>query len=249
MGAQAMPATTAALAAEHHELARYLHARLGHRVTFEEARDAASEALLEAHRVTDTGAVIADRRRWLRRTAWRKAIDIARRQEGQGAQRRPRSVSLAMVGEESRWADAQEAFGDELADQAGRHADARALWAAWAQLAEDEQRAMALRYFDARPVHEVLDALGCTRSQYDNLVKRALRTLRRELVALSVEAGCRACRLLILQDPNQLSGVLAAQRDAHLAGCLACRAYARHHYGLLSALPVALLTHMLGLAG
>jgi len=249
MGVEAMPVTTAEVAVEHHELARYLHARLGHRVTFEEARDAAAEALIEAHRVTDGGAVIADRRRWLRRTAWRKAIDIARRQEGQGAQRRLRPVSLAVVGDESRWADSQEAVGDELADQAGRHADARALWAAWAQLSDDEQRAMALRYFDARPVDEVLDALGCTRSHYDNLVKRALRTLRRELVALSAEPGCRACRLLILQSTSQLSGVLAAQRDAHLAGCLACRAYAHHHNGMLSALPVALLTHILGLAG
>ena len=233
MGAQAIPMTTAQVAVEHQDLARYLHARLAHRVTFEEARDAAAEALVEAQRVMASGAVIADRRRWLRRTAWHKAIDMARRHEGQGENRRRRPVSLSLVEDHDARASVP-GPDEEVADHAARHADARALWAAWGHLGADEQRALAMRYFQGRPVGEVLSALGCTRSHYDNVVKRALRILRRELVAMSAEAGCRTCRQLIFHgSQGALSGVQAAQRDAHLAGCLSCRAYAHYHSGML----------------
>jgi len=96
-----------------------------------------------------------------------------------------------------------------------------------------------LRYFDELPVPAVLELLDCSRDHYENLTKRALRKLRDALVGGTREEGCRRCRTLVLEAQDApLAAARAVERDAHLDGCLACRAFLRRSRGLMAALPL-----------
>src|SRR3954470_10034391 len=90
-----MLATTQEVLAVHERLARYVHGHFRRKLTMEEARDVAAEALAEADRAVELGQRILDLERWLRRAAWRNALDAVRRMEGEGKQTRQRPVDLA----------------------------------------------------------------------------------------------------------------------------------------------------------
>ena len=234
MAATAAPAqTTADVLALHERIARYIHGHFRRKLSFEEARDAAAEALAEADRAASAGHDIADLDRWLRRAAWRNALDAIRKVEGEGERTRQRPADLA---------DHADFLGTEDLNQAalvlaaGRDSDADALRRAFAALRPQEQRALQLRFFDGLEVDEVLSVLGCSRHQYENLHKRGLRKLREALIAETGATACGETRALILE--STLAPQLAARRDAHLAGCLTCRAYARRRSGLIAALPL-----------
>lgn len=234
----AAPATTAEILTAHDRLARYIHGHFRRRLTFEEARDAAAEAFLEADRAVGGGQRIDDLERWLRRAAWRNALDAIRKLEGEAQTPRERPVDLADHIE--RLPSTPET--DALLDSAQRDSDTRALARAWSKLAADEQRALRLRYFDELGVEDILAILGCSRHHYENLTKRALRKLRSALVADSGDAACRACRALVLRGrERQLGPQLATQRDTHLETCLACRAFDRRERRLLAAAPLPAL--------
>jgi len=232
----AVPATTQQVLAVHERLARYVHGHFRRKLTIDDAYDIAAEALAEADRATQDGQHILDLEAWLRRAAWRNALDAVRRTEGEGKQPRERPVDLADHVE--RLADPDPGHQD-LLNTSAHATDARALQKAWAALRPEEQRALHLRYFDELDVPDILGVLGCSRHHYDNLVKRGLSKLRKALVADTGDHACRQARTLVLQaNFGLLDTAAAAQRDAHLDFCLACRAFARRKQGLIAALPL-----------
>jgi RNA polymerase sigma factor (sigma-70 family) len=233
------PATTDEVLATHERLARYVHGHFRRKLSFEEARDVAAEALAEADKATNAGHDIADLERWLRRAAWRNALDVIRKVEGEAKEPRQRPTDIA---------DHAERLGtpttehDELVSATALTDDARALTAAFAALKPDEHRALRLRYFDELAVDEVLAVMGCSRHHYENLHKRGLRKLRDALVDHTADASCAECRTLVIAAQDAaLDGEAASRRDAHLEGCLTCRAFAGRKAGLLASLPLPAL--------
>ena len=165
MAAEA-PVTTAEVQAAHERLARYIYGHFRRKLTFEDARDAAAEALGEADRAVEGGATIENLDRWLKRAAWRNALDAIRRAEGEGDRPRPRVRPLELDDVGATAADAEH---ETLLEEDARAADARAIATAWASLKPDEQRVLHLRYFDETPVDQVLELLGCSRHHLGGL--------------------------------------------------------------------------------
>jgi RNA polymerase sigma factor (sigma-70 family) len=231
------PATTVDLTALHDRVARYVHAHFRRKLTFEDARDVAADALLEADRAAADGEEIAELERWLRRAAWRNALDLVRRHEGESASGpRPRPADLA---DHADVLATGERLEDELIASSARRAEAVALASVWSALKPDEQRALRLRLHDELAVPDICAILSCSRHHYENLVKRATRKLRQALVDDDTGVGCRDTRLIILRGTaTVLDGALLARRDAHLSGCLACRAFACRARGLLGLMPM-----------
>ena len=234
MAAATPAATTSEVAALHDRLSKYIFGHFHRKLTFEEARDTVSDALAEADRYTKAGNEIGALDRWLKRAAWRNALDLIRKNQGEGETPRQRPVDIDEVG-----TLASDEDHDDIAEADARAADARALERAWQSLKPDEQRALHLRYYDEQPVEQVLGVLDCSRHHYENLTKRGLRKLRQALVQAVGDDGCRACRALTLQALDQpVLPDAAAERDAHLESCLACRAFSHRHRGLIAALPL-----------
>ncbi len=227
------PATTATLAAEHERLGRYIHGHFKRKLTFEDAADAASEAIAEADRATTP---IQDREKWLRRAAWRNALDQIRKIEGEGQTPRERPAGL---GDDVHRLPSAETTEGTLIAAALHDADTRALAKAAEALKPDEHRVLHLRYIDGLDVPIIMELIGCSRHHYDNLHKRGLRKLRDALVAPATTSACREARGLILA--SALGGLTdddAVRRDAHVESCLACRAFSKRRDGLIAAMPL-----------
>ncbi|HEX8121218.1 MAG TPA: sigma-70 family RNA polymerase sigma factor [Solirubrobacteraceae bacterium] len=236
MAALAEPTTTAEVRALHDRLTRFVYANFHRKLSFEEASDAAAEALGEADRAQAAGQRIVNLNAWLSTAAWRNAVSLIRRIEGEGRRKRLRPVDVSEQGE---WLLDESDLEDEILTQHTREAEREALAEVWAQLKADEQRALYLRYFDEMPVDEVLGILGCSRHHYENLTKRGLRKLREALIAGVRDEACRACRTAIVDAKLvALDDADVARRDAHLSSCLACRAFQRRQRGLIAVLPL-----------
>ena len=239
MAAVAAPVTTAEVAALHDKLTRFVFASFHRKLTFEEASDAAAEALGEADRAVAGGQRIVSLDAWLCTAAWRNAISMVRRLEGEGRRKRLRPVDVSEQGE---WLLDERDVEEEILTSHGRRAEHESLAAAWGRLKRDEQRAIYLRYFDELPVDEVLQILGCSRHHYESLTKRGLRKLREALIEGVVDDGCRECRTAIVDGKvAHLDAPRAAKRDAHLSACLPCRAFERRQRGLIAVLPLPAL--------
>lgn len=234
MAATTAPATTADLRAMQEQLARFVHANFGRKLSLDDAYDAAADALFDLERALAAGREIHNPHGWLRRAVWNKALDQVRAIEGEGPSPRQRPLDIDDFG-----AMITDVEHEDVPDAHGRAADARALARAWTRLKPDEQRAIHLRYHGELSVEEVLNLLGCSRHHYENLTKRGLRRLREALVQTVADRGCRACRALTVQAQDRpLLPEAAIERDAHLSGCLPCRAFARRQAGLMAALPL-----------
>jgi RNA polymerase sigma factor (sigma-70 family) len=239
MAALATPVTTAEVVKAHRDLTAYVFGNFHRKLTYEEARDAAAEALAEADRAATAGADIRDLHQWLRTAAWRNALDAIRRNVGEGHTPRERAVEFTVDDHADRFTHHPD---EDFVEAVAGACDADALRAVWVKLNRDEQRALHLRYFDELPVADVLDVLGCSRHHYENLTKRALRKLRDGLVSGEQDRACRSARALVVRGTGKaLAPDLATARDAHLDGCLSCRAFARRSQGLMAALPLPAL--------
>ena len=233
-----LPATTAQLATVHDRLSRYVHGHFRRKLTLEDAHDAAAEALAEADRAMQAGHKIDNLDRWLRRAAWRNALDTVRRTYGEGAT--PREPATDIDAHAAHLA-ADDATDRAVVADAGAAGDAAALDRAAERLTADEQQVIRLRYFDEVPVADVLDRLGCSRHHYENLTKRALRKLRDGLIASCTGDSCRRCQTLLLAgERGPLTPALAVERDAHVHACLGCRAFSRRQRGLIAAMPAGI---------
>jgi RNA polymerase sigma factor (sigma-70 family) len=223
--------TTAEVEALHARLTAYLHAHFRHNLTREEASDAAAEALAEAEQAARRGHEIRDVDRWVKRAGWRNALSEVRRQQGEAAVPRQRPQTLDPL------ADAISDGRDETQaalDADAHRTDADVLAAALATLPPVHRRVLRMRYFDERPVPEILDELGCTRHQYENTTKRALRMLRRHLGRTTGDRACAEYRMLAARSANRpLPPAVLVRRDVHRESCLSCRAYTRTEDGLM----------------
>jgi RNA polymerase sigma factor (sigma-70 family) len=236
MAATAAPVTTAEVAALHDRLTRFVFANFHRKLTFEEARDAAAEALEAADRAVAAGKEITDLNAWLCTAAWRDAISMVRRLEGEGRRKRLRPVDVSEQGE---WLLDERDVEGEILTSHGRRTEQAALALVWTRLKPDEQRALYLRYFDELPVDDVLQLLGCSRHHYENLTKRGIRKLREALIAGAADDACRDCRTAIVESKLlELDAAEVARRDAHLSSCLPCRAFQRRQRGLIAVLPL-----------
>jgi RNA polymerase sigma factor (sigma-70 family) len=236
MASSAAPVTTAEVAALHDRITRFVFANFHRKLSFEEARDAAADALGEADRAVTGGQAIRDLDAWLCTAAWRNAISMVRKVEGEGRRKRLRPVDVSEQGE---WLLDDRDVEGEILTRHGRRTEHETLARAWSRLKRDEQRALYLRYFDELPVDEVLAILGCSRHHYENLTKRGLRKLRDALVARGLDDACRGCRTAIIDSQlSRLEDERVAQRDAHLSSCLSCRAFDRRQRGLIALLPL-----------
>lgn len=229
------PATTAELTLVHERLTEYVRGHFRRKLTRAEAEDVAAEALAEADRA-QRDEPIADLDRWLRRAAWRNALDQIRRHEGEAkAGPRQRAIDIddpAVVISDGMTVD------ELVADQDAARHDTELLAGAWETLEAREQRVLHLRLRDELDVPAICKLLGVTRNTYENLTKRALRKLRDALVADVAGQSCRDTRGLVIQAQTaKLSRVLVARRDAHLHSCLSCRAFDRRARKLLGTLP------------
>jgi RNA polymerase sigma factor (sigma-70 family) len=151
------------------------------------------EALLSAHRALIAGPV--DARAWLATIAWRRALDLARRER--------ESLPLGTVA-------AQEPEARVLqSTELGR------VVAAFSELPERQRAALRLSALEGRTLAEIGDAPDAAKS----LVARSRRTLTHRLAA--AELGCDA--VLVQTEAAAARGVrLPGDVTLHLRGCHAC---------------------------
>jgi RNA polymerase sigma-70 factor (ECF subfamily) len=167
------------------------------------AEDAVQEALLSAHRALLTGTRPADLRAWLCTIAWRRALDLARRERD----------SLPL--------------GNDVAATAASEPEARAIQAnelgrvvaAFAELPERQRAALRLSALEGRSLEEIGDALHVAPDTAKSLVARSRRTLTHRLAA--AELACDAVRVQ-MEDAAARGVRLSGEVTLHLRGCRPC---------------------------
>src|SRR4051812_38633615 len=193
----------AALVERHREpLLRYVSRRFNPDL----AEDAVQEALLSAHRAMAGGTIPADMRAWLCTIAWRRALDLTRRE------RDALPLDTAVAGS----ADDPEARAIQ-ANELGR------IVAAFTELPARQRTALALSALEGRSLEEIGNALDVAPDTAKSLVARSRRTLTHRLAAAELDCGTA-----------RLEMESAATRGVRLRGDVtlhvqSCRACARAH--------------------
>ena len=155
------------------------------------AEDAVQEALLSAHRALIGGTRPADVRAWLSTIAWRRALDLTRRERDA----LPLDAGVAAKVAEDPEARAMQA--NEL-DRVVERDD---------ELPERQLTALRLSALEGRSLEEIGDALDVGADTAKSLVARSRRTLSHRLAA--ADMGCDEVRV-------QMES--AAMRGVRLAG-------------------------------
>ncbi len=168
------------------------------------AEDAVQEALLSAHRALVAGTVPSDVRAWLATIAWRRALDMTRRER------------------ESLPLDADVAAGVASEPEARvlqTHELGRVV-AAFSELPERQRTALALSALEGRSLEEIGDALDVPAGAAKSLVARSRRTLTHRLAA----ADLCCDRVRVEMEASAERGVrLSGEVTLHLRGCRACK--------------------------
>jgi DNA-directed RNA polymerase specialized sigma24 family protein len=213
--------TTEEVAAAQARLARWLRAGFRHRLSSEDLLDVAAQSIAEAYEHL-TRTPVRDPEGLLKRIARRNALDEVRRRVGQDP-RGPRPAPAPLLADDPALAgtDPSLAAPAQAATLAQAYEEAIA---GLASVAPEERMALTLRLVDELPRQTCAALTSRSLDQYKRLYTRALAQLRAELLNRSRD-GCAATRALLAQGP--LEPLPAARRDAHLAGCLPCRAWAR----------------------
>ena len=166
------------------------------------AEDAVQEALLSAHRAIVGGTVPVDTRAWLCTIAWRRALDLTRRE------RDALPLDSAVAGS----ADDPEARAIQ-ANELGR------VVAAFTELPVRQRKALALSALEGRSLEEIGDALDVAPDTAKSLVARSRRTLTHRLAA--AELDCGTARLEM--ESAATRGVrLRGDITLHVQSCKAC---------------------------
>ncbi|MDA0163226.1 RNA polymerase sigma factor [Solirubrobacter ginsenosidimutans] len=167
------------------------------------AEDAVQEALLAAHRALRSGTRPTDVRAWLSTIAWRRALDLTRRERDAV----PLDAEVAA-------AAAHEPEAKVLrANELGR------IVAAFSELPERQRAALRLSALEGRSLEEIGDALDVAPDTAKSLVARSRRTLTHRLAA--AELGCDAVRLQ-MEDSAARGVRLAGDVTLHLRECRSC---------------------------
>jgi RNA polymerase sigma-70 factor (ECF subfamily) len=131
------------------------------------AEDAVQEALLSAHRALASGTRPDDVRAWLSTIAWRRALDLARRE------RDALPLDPAVAAASAQEPEARVIQANEL----GR------VVAAFSELPERQRAALRLSALEGRSLEEIGDALDVAPDTAKSLVARSRRTLTHRLAA------------------------------------------------------------------
>ena len=137
------------------------------------AEDAVQEALLSAHRALIGGTRPADVRAWLSTIAWRRALDLARRE---------RDALPLDAGVAAKVADDPEA-------RAMQAHELDRVVSAMSELPERQLTALKLSALEGRSLEEIGDALDVGADTAKSLVARSRRTLTHRLAAADMDCG------------------------------------------------------------
>ncbi|MBE2317269.1 sigma-70 family RNA polymerase sigma factor [Solirubrobacter sp. CPCC 204708] len=183
------------------------------------AEDAVQEALLAAHRALIAGTRPADVRAWLSTIAWRRALDIARRE---------RDALPLDAGVAAKVSDDPEA-------RAMQAHELDRVVSAMCELPERQRTALKLSALEGRSLEEIGHALDVGADTAKSLVARSRRTLTHRLAAADMDCG----DVRLEMEAAALRGVrLSGTVTLHLDGCRAC---ARAHRAIRRRRRVALL--------
>jgi RNA polymerase sigma factor (sigma-70 family) len=161
------------------------------------------EALLSAHRALIGGTAPGDVRAWLSTIAWRRALDMTRRERG--------SLPLhAGVAAASAHEPEARVIG---AIELGR------VVAAFSELPERQRAALRLSALEGRSLEEIGDALDVPANTAKSLVARSRRTLTQRLAA----ADLCCDRVRVQMEDAAARGVrLPGDVTLHLRECGSC---------------------------
>jgi len=181
------------------QLLRYV----ARRFRVELAEDAVQEALLSAHRALISGTRPTDVRAWLSTIAWRRALDLARRE---------RDALPLDAGVAAKVADDPEARALQ-AHELGR------VVAALSALPERQRTALKLSALEGRSLEEIGSALDVPADAAKSLVARSRRTLHHRLEAADFDCGDARVEMEAAAARGvRLSGLITL----HLQSCRAC---------------------------
>ena len=167
------------------------------------AEDAVQEALLSAHRALVAGTAPADVRAWLSTIAWRRALDLSRRER-----------DALPLGADVVAAAAQEPEARVLqANELGR------VVAALSELPERQRTALALSALEGRTLEEIGTALDVPAGTAKSLVARSRRTLTHRLAAADL---CCATVRVQMETSAERGVRLPGDVTLHLRTCRAC---------------------------
>jgi len=189
------------------------------RFRLELAEDAVQEALLSAHRALIGGTRPTDVRAWLSTIAWRRALDLARRE---------RDALPLDAGVAAKVADDPEA-------RAMQAHELDRVVSAMTELPERQLTALKLSALEGRSLEEIGDALDVGADTAKSLVARSRRTLTHRLAAADLDCG-----------EARVEMESAAARGVRLSGTVTlhldcCRACARAHRSIRRRRRVAML--------
>lgn len=167
------------------------------------AEDAVQEALLSAHRALIGGTQPTDVRAWLSTIAWRRALDLARRE---------RDALPLDAGVASKVADDPEVRALQ-AHELGR------VVAAMSELPERQRTALKLSALEGRSLEEIGSVLDVPADTAKSLVARSRRTLHHRLEAADLDCGDARVEMEAAAARGvRLSGLVTL----HLESCRAC---------------------------
>lgn len=172
------------------------------------AEDAVQEALASAHAALRDGRVPSDVTAWLHTIAWRRALDLLRRERD----------ALPLEGDLLAGGEA------EPHDVIARRDDLARTLDAWGALPERQRAALVLSVLEGRTLTEIADALDVNASAAKALVARGRRTLAGRIEDAGLD--CEEIRPAVLQAVGRgvrLSGVATR----HVRDCPECAALHR----------------------
>jgi DNA-directed RNA polymerase specialized sigma24 family protein len=241
------------LARERPRFERIAYGRLKSVITWEDAEDIVSDALLRADRTAEKNPPAAGQEEaWFGRIVIRTGIDFIRARDGRtrnGKSRRPKVLSLtalADVGHEP--SDQGFDFGarlsslpdDTMGDASERRHAAEIVDRAFAQLDPGEVELIKLRHLVGPDCSRarLAEMAGLTVAEFRWRYTKAWSRFIRAVETDAPTPRCEHVRQLIGNlDAGVVTASAAQEVDSHILDCPSCRVFARESYRALELIP------------
>ena len=242
-----------ALARDRRRYERLVHRRFHGGVSWEDAEDIVSDALLRAHsRVDSEPPEHGKESAWFTRIVFNQAVDFLRARDGrrrEGSRPRPGVVSLTELEEAgAELPDAADGAGAgeawiEALDREGEQAQARTIVArVLSRVPPKDADLIKLRHLlgaDA-PREQVAAMAGLTLGEFRWRYARAWERFVDAMAAEQPTVQCQRIRLLIGGvEAGTAEATACAEIDAHVLACPSCQVFARDSCRALELLPFA----------
>ena len=242
-----------ALAPQRAHFERIAYGRLKAAITWEDAEDIVSDALLRADRTAEKDPPASgNEEAWFGRIVIRTGIDFIRARDGRsrdGTSRRPTVVSLTAlsdVGHEP--SDHGFDFGarisslpdESMGDASERRHSAEIVDRAFAQLDPGDVELIKLRHLVGPECSRarIAEMAGLTVSEFRWRYTKAWARFIRAVETDAPTPRCEHVRQLIGDvDAGVVTGSAAKEIDAHILDCPSCRVFARESYRALELIP------------